>query len=588
MKKSNKFLAMLLSIIVALSVTFTATACGVENLDDGEHDDQTTIRVYVYNGGGGSQWLYKAAEKFQTLKAKEKYHADKEGVYIDIFPSKDRPQSTEFKTSGTNIYFDSYGISELLEDDLILPLDDVYNTPIDDMDGDGVLETTLKDKFVNEALPAFKGSDGKFYGVPYYNLTHGFSLDAMLFDKYCAYFAAPDNEAGNVTTYTSKYGTSKMLTNLAGKKSCGTDGVYGTTDDGLPSSLEELLTVCQYLQSCGVIDIINSPGAHEKYSNMLVQALWETLAGVDEMRATMNMSGKIKVVTGYKDENLFPGIDYIKAPIVEEKTITKETAYLAYRSAARYYAIATADIMHTEGFFSGDCNKNTMQMTQMQERFVLNGLRNINEKAFLLEGNYWFNEAAEFTEAFKYYDEYAKVAGREDIGDRKVIWMASPTTLKGSIEEGKANQVCCLGSSGAVVVNRNVEGDEGLVRAIKEFLMFLYTQEELEEYAKNTGLKYNSLNYQLSNEVYESLPTRQINTLKALDNAVWVYKSTDIDLWTTQASKIGVNYRSNIHSSRYVNTVYYSVLKALIAGSDAKTIFEDSYFTEKQWEDFLK
>ena len=68
MKKSNKFLAMLLSIVVALSVTFTATACGVENLDDGEHDGQTNIRVYVYNGGGGSKWLYKAAERFVPNK----------------------------------------------------------------------------------------------------------------------------------------------------------------------------------------------------------------------------------------------------------------------------------------------------------------------------------------------------------------------------------------------------------------------------------------------------------------------------------------------------------------------------------------
>ena len=60
-----------------------------------------------------------------------------------------------------------------------------------------------------------------------------------MFDTNNCYFA--DASETQVTAVVTPYGTANFIANKNAKKHCGNDGVYGTDDDGLPTSLQDML-----------------------------------------------------------------------------------------------------------------------------------------------------------------------------------------------------------------------------------------------------------------------------------------------------------------------------------------------------------
>jgi len=110
-------------------------------------------------------------------------------------------------------------------------------------------------------------------------------------------------------------------------------------DDGLPSSLEELLVLCDKMTSNSGSKKVNPftlSSESTVYSFFLLDTLWASLAGADAMKniyCDWN-DAQVELVTGYTNEDLFYAGSGIKKPTTEFVTLNDENGYRMYDMAA--------------------------------------------------------------------------------------------------------------------------------------------------------------------------------------------------------------------------------------------------------------
>lgn len=571
----KKFLALLLCLFTAFSVT----ACGSQ---DGEDNSTTTvISVHNYNGGVGNKWLEDAAARFTALKTADSYEEGKTGVKIDIAANQQGELST-MATSGYNMFFfeQHYDIRNLSQGEKLLDVSDVLTEKSND-ERDGV-KVSIEDKIPEEYRTALKGADGKYYGLPHYSWYPGLTYDRELFDKYNFYFAAPD-EANKQKIETQFGGEHYFIADKNGKKSCGSDGKYGTADDGLPSSVEEFLVLCAYMKTTYGVQPVTMAGAYKYYSNYLVEGLWASLSGGEQMKANYTFTGDVDVVTGYTNENLFEGIDYVKKPIVETKSVTEATGYLAYDSVYRYYAASLVKILEKEKFFSNDATMGSVSHTTAQGDFIFSGKAQMPKTAMLIEGTYWYNETEE--KANNLTDYYSDPRNTE----RDVRWMNLPTLISGSAEpvadDAPARKNTAVETGGSfLVVNANIEGKTGLINAIKDFIKFLYTDSELEAFTVSTGIPKAMLDYEVSDAKIADLPEFKKSVINFAKTSDVVYGAADNETFLKNGNdvfKIRVN--APVFVPKYKNVSYMSYFQAYENGATAQDVFEATRINAEGW-----
>ena len=83
--------------ILCALLAFGMVACGGSGNNSGSS-------VQNFQGGIGSNWLYKAAERFQEQYKNEHFEDGKTGVYVDITP--EQPNSSTLSTSAYHIIFE--------------------------------------------------------------------------------------------------------------------------------------------------------------------------------------------------------------------------------------------------------------------------------------------------------------------------------------------------------------------------------------------------------------------------------------------------------------------------------------------------
>ncbi|MDY5820623.1 MAG: hypothetical protein SPJ70_04885, partial [Candidatus Borkfalkiaceae bacterium] len=472
----------LAALLLCGATLFCAAACGGKKKNNsGEKlpdwaKNATVIKVQNFPGGIGRKWLDEAAERFQNENKTKPFETGKEGVYISI--SGTQPNSKTLSSSGYQIIFDERysDIYELAQSNSILQLDDLMAT--EDASG-----RTLESRVYEGARDGLKGGDGHYYALPHYEWFPGLIYDKDAFDKYGWYIA----KDGQGTPVENKYG-SITITKTAANKSCGPDGKAGTEDDGLPSSLEELIVLCQKIKDDAKIAPFTVSGAILYNSNYLVEGLWASLAGYDELKTVYSLDGDVEVVTGFSSENLFRGINYIKKPITEVKRVTPSTGYLAFESAARYYATAFVEIMKKEGFLTDEATNTSVSHIQAQKLFIEGSMDGAQYKprAFLIDGSYWYNESVD-AKNFTTYDYLMDGIPREVRFTRLPVKVNGSVTEKAADEEADKTTLLDNGIAYAYI-NANIKNNTQLVEACKEFLKFLYSDEELRKFTACTGI----------------------------------------------------------------------------------------------------
>ncbi len=566
MKKTTKrLISMMLCLTAATSSAMTFASCG------GDEDGTITkIVVRNFNGGVGSEWLNEAVARFEAARAEESYAEGKTGVKVQVVAEMGHVTGT-MATSGENIIIDEWNadIQALSASGLLLNINDIVEP--------------LEDKIFDVAKSTLKGNDGNYYGLPHYEFYHGLSYNIDVFDRYDFYFAAPDEtDTYSYTAYGKTVKFTKNDTNETGtnaKKACGVDGIYGTYDDGLPTSLQDMMILCSYMKQRSVSPLMLG-GSVTNYIAYMLTGLWTSLSGKAQMDTTYSFNGPSEVVTGFSNEPLITGMNGIYKPTTEKITMTNATGYLTYSTASRYYSLAFLEHALDSNWFSAEGLGGTVSHTDAQSAFVLSGVNGQEEIGMLVEGSYWYNEATE-SGVFEDYELFEEKEAR-------IGWMPLPSSLDTTVTEGNGAPSSLLESANAhLLINNNIKDNPELVKACKDFVSFLYSDAELKAFTASTGC---ARPMQYSMEEADFNGNTFASTLwKIRDGGKNVtYFGGDNPIFQTNKAKFLIYLHTPLYKPTNPEGVSYgSCYKAMVdGGMTAREIFENTkdQLTKASWE----
>lgn len=550
-RNKTKFLALGMAAVLSVGV---AAGCGNGNI--GKDEDSSKITQISFRQWGGTasstDWLQQAADRFAAEKANEPYESGKKGVKVEISTNKDSDYTSSIPDYDILMDENSANIYDMQTRGYLADIDDLVKG--------------LQSKIEPQLLPKLKGADGKYYGLPHYSYDVSISYNVDLFKSENLYIAAPGEE--NVVNYKSSLlpdssAGVNFVFNENTKKSCGPNGIPNDYDDGLPSSLEEFIVLCDYIKNKKQINpfAISDINGGANYAFMLIESLWAGMVGTDAMKATTcNFTdAEVEVVKegalSYDGTLLNTGI---KMPQTETVVLSDDNGYRMYDMSARYYALSFLELAKNKGWFKNQ----QMTNTKAQEFFVL-GNYNANDNdrcAMLVDSTFWYGESVSGGTLTK----YKSLSGGKEAN---VSMMPMPVQLTGQVTEGNGKKPTVIDTSATVFVNKRVEKNEGLFRAVKEFIEFLYSDAELKAFTETSKLTMN-LKYDYDKSSLGNFYAGVLEIEKAAGDKV--YAASDNIKYSKNRSSFSLiwggklNYFGSYHNGSYA---------ALMGGETAASIF---------------
>lgn len=550
-RNKTKFLALGLAAVLSVGV---AAGCGNGNI--GKDEDSSKITQISFRQWGGTasstDWLQQAADRFAAEKANEPYESGKKGVKVEISTNKDSDYTSSIPDYDILMDENSANIYDMQTRGYLADIDDLVKG--------------LQSKIEPQLLPKLKGADGKYYGLPHYSYDVSISYNVDLFKSENLYIAAPGEES--VVNYKSSLlpdssAGVNFVFNENTKKSCGPNGIPNDYDDGLPSSLEEFIVLCDYIKNKKQINpfSISDINGGANYAFMLIESLWAGMVGTDAMKATTcNFTdAEVEVVKegalSYDGTLLNTGI---KMPQTETVVLSDGNGYRMYDMSARYYALSFLELAKNKGWFKNQ----QMTNTKAQEFFVL-GNYNANDNdrcAMLVDSTFWYGESVSGGTLTK----YKSLSGGKEAN---VSMMPMPVQLTGQVTEGNGKKPTVIDTSATVFVNKRVEKNEGLFRAVKEFIEFLYSDAELKAFTETSKLTMN-LKYDYDKSSLGNFYAGVLEIEKAAGDKV--YAASNNIKYSKNRSSFSLiwggklNYFGSYHNGSYA---------ALMGGETAASIF---------------
>ena len=502
--------------VLAAAMPFTMMACGPTGGEVIDSVDKTKIQlnVFSYNGGVGSEWLDKVITRFEADYKDATFSNGRIGV--QVVPSKTKSDAfSNMSTNNNHVIFSEVGnYSQLVTQKSVLDISDIMDKPLNELTKTTDTKT-LKSKMYDETIDFYSFSGGKIYALPHYSFFSTFTYNKQLLTDKNLYFAKDYDVNGDLD--------SKFIHSASEDKSCGPDGIYGTDDDGLPATYDELFDLFNMMKNKNVTPITWAGGEMVSggYVNYLLNNVYLSLAGKDQARLNYTFDSKDKTIT------IVEKFEGGKAVTKEEK-ITADNYKKLNSELAKYQAIKVVDtILDNALWQSGDCDSTTTTMLSTQQNYIesYNGGTPI---AMIVEGSYWYNEAdnAGYIEDTKNRFTDFDAKNNYQILPLPRVYEGTYKDVEGK-EAGKA--VYADQADSLAVINANIAGDKELVELAKTFLAYCYTDESLKEFTETTRVT-RSLKYDVD-----------VNKLDAWGKAVWNY---------TKAADLLLPYSSN---SLYLN-----------------------------------
>lgn len=587
--------------IATLSVTALLTAACHRGRGNNEDPNKTNISIYSFNGGVGNEWLNQAIRDFSELKSEYSYESGRTGVNITWYGNTySDGELANMKTSSVAMYFTEKGQTpyDLSNLGYAYDLTDLVHQRASEEE-----TVTIEEKIDEGYRTALQGQDGHYYALPHYEWYPGLTYDVTAFDNdgfEPFYFAAPDEEDAitfeaekRVGSKTYNFGTGRFIATSEGKKSCGNDGLYGTEDDGLPSSVEEFLILCTYLSSKNIAPLAVA-GNHRDYSAYLLQGFLTSLLGNEGIQRFYDFDGTINLINQQNngkfitDGELFCAGSGIPNPTYTPTVVTERTGYQTRETYERYYLAALMKIMLQCNFFTDKSINSGATNLQTQKGFINETAK--YKSAMLIEGNYWYNEA----EAEGYFDAWSKNHHGEE---RNLGWMSLPSKLTGSVEPnededftGYKTPLLDTGYSYCIVnkyaLNRK---SEGYRNAVLDFVKFLYSERQLQQFTKITGVCKAALNYQFySDDVVENLSTFQKQVMALKKNNGVVYTNIANDTFRKHQADFRFGIEAPIWQTTIGNVTYKEYITAFKdpdhPNNTVEAVVKGSFISPSVWE----
>lgn len=553
MRKSIfKSVKTIVSFLLCLCMSACFVSCG------GSEDSNTTvIKIVVGDNAYGTDLLEAQATRFSELHASDSYADGKTGVKIEIETSGSAINIDESLLSeGHHIIYSGDGytkVSTAASNGWIANINDVLTTKIES-DGksiaDKIPEYIRYNYYLDSADEANRQSG--YYGIPNYEAYGGLTYDKDLFDRDGYYFA--NESATDAQSYQSEIlgqGYSYKFTADPEYKTVGPDGIAGTEDDGLPSSLYELIVLCEKLKNDGVFPFIMS-GKMGFYVNYFTEALYVSLLGYENGRALKDFkSDGVDVVVGYTNEDMFPGtkgLEGVKKPITQRVTIDEQYGYYMSNTVEKYYTFAFMQLMEQNEWYASASNSPNKGAADTQLDFLFGIHENARQGAMLIENSYWVNESR-IRDNFK---DYGVRYGKSAYPTREYRWMSLPVNVMTSVDgtdktvdtginsESKKGEPVTLyiPDGGYICVNARFENDTEIMSAVKDWFLFYCSDAELSWLSSN-GCYGLMLDYKVkdSDTANASSYAKSFNALLKTANKVYPYGISTV--YKNNYSKLG-------------------------------------------------
>ena len=450
----------------ALCVTAFA-GCTREAVNPVDEGSNSKMQLYVsnYEGGFGKAWLEEAADRFEELHKNDTFSNGKVGVEIKLTSSINGTAGSNFVQGlGTNtndIFFseDSF-YYDVVAGGYALDITDIVTEPLT-MYGEG---QSVENKMDEALVDFFKTSDGKYYGLPHYETYYGIVYNVELFDQ--------------KGLWISTNGT--YIRPGEGTKANGPDGQPNTSDDGLPATYDEFYALCDYMTTVGVTPFV-LPGKIVACETLMMFQLYADYEGRENFMLNYTFDGVatdlVNSVGGGLNQN---GTFNDMLPAT---TINSTNGYLLKKQAGMYAALEFAKkiVDHASTWCTSGSFLNSEDHLTAKHTYLKNGrATQDNQVAFLVDGVWWENEAEE-NNIFATWEAYG--APTRETG--KFAMLPFPKASEAQVGQPRTIATNC--NLSLAFINSKLANDPEKAALAKEFLRFLHTDEEMQNFSVATG-----------------------------------------------------------------------------------------------------
>ena len=539
----KKLITFIMAFAVTLIVTFSSVACGSRVIEDID-PTKTNISVALYSGGYGTVWIDEAVERFEEYYAERSFEEGKTGVKVIVDKNKSytgQSLATTVPVGTADIYFTgATPYYDLATAGSLIDITDLVTETVNAQDGK-TIESKLTDN-----LKQTLHLNGRYYAIPLYEAYGGVSYDAGIFKNKNLYFS------NRLDTEDEEYpGTNSFVLNVNDTKSCGPDGVYGTYDDGLPSTYMEFYKLMSQMLKKSVQPFVFA-SAYANYANELLVALFKNYVGVDGVSAVYNFNSngqEIDVVTGFNGDE----------PISEKTVLVRENANKIKSSLGLYYATEFCKKVFSDIRYYGSSSTTVTHLNAMEKfmKSVLDGNKYIG---MLIDGNWWYNEASE--------DELFESVERQyprTYQQKEVRFMPLPHQYEGTVTPRDASDPLVPVLTGTCTTFSYIAAtcSPEKIEAAKLFLSFCYGDEELRRATVLSNGVLRAVNYDFSDLKSQVVPFAQ-SFLEMREQAKTKYREISV------FSNDPIFLRNQMYFSMAGNSEFW---KTTVNGTDFATVF---------------
>ena len=593
-----KRLSKILAVIICFVLTLSCVACSTPGGSGGEdNSNRTVVKLYVGGGGFGTKPYEEQAKRFREHTSGKSYEEGKMGAAVEVIPSSSATSITlnsgllaeGYHIVGGSAYEKS--IKTVADEGIVVNIDSIMRTPIP---GEG--NTTIIDKIPESqrwiySVPNSAKPDGReYYGFPGVQSYSGLTYNKDLFDEKGFYLAAPDATEGVAPAISLILQKQVNFIAVEASKSVGPDGVKGTEDDGLPSSLYELIALCEKIKATDGIApfMMLGDNSYAFYINYLADAIYASLLGPKNANAINEFkSDSMEVVVGFSNENLFPsGATGLKKPITQTISIDESCGYYVTHSLEKYYTYAFFQLMNDKEWYK-DMGSKSHTDTQYDFIFGKTGVNNSARAGMLIECSYWYNESNKVGnfETFKMLNPGV---------NREIRWMSLPVNIEtsvtgvdgtanttyGSTESTKGeNMVLCESGSGYTCINARYANDEVALEVIKDYLLFIFSDSELSKFSV-AGCYTRPVEYDVDPADYADATSYVKSYFELTKNATIAYACGGSGVGMNNTHRFGRSSNSGFFAG---NAAYSDPIRKIISSNGAEKCFTSKIIDYDTW-----
>lgn len=512
-------------MLVSVAMVAPLASCGGPSSGGDKIDpNKTTLRVYNWDGGYGTDWLRNLKARFEEKYKGKSYEEGKTGVQLIIDADKANTAMasiTSFDTSKEEVFFtESVNYTSFVKAQGGTRFLDITDIVEETSDLDG---KTIESK-MNEPEKAFLKQNDKYYAIPHYSGFYGLIYNVDIFDQNNFYL----DEDGEITAISGK------------AKSVGPDLQAGTSDDGLPQTYDQFFYLCEYIAAQGVYPVHWTGEYFPLHLASLMRSLAVDYDGYDVscLRITFNgtVTDAVKMNAGKADITL--NGNHATAIGTEEASVSDSRGQrnAIYRTAGNYYGAEFIQrLINSNGgsakFYTDTAFKDTYSHLNAQEDFVKSGTKyatyNNNKPvnyAMLVDGPWWECEATStFTSLGKEDPSLSKK-------NRRFGWMPFP-----SATQDKVGQPRTLADHLQSFAFAKANLSDAKAKATKDLLKFAYSDDELVHFTQDTGVKRN-LSYEIPSSAYNEMSYYEKSLAQYMDSCQMVFSSADTNYYQTNSS----------------------------------------------------